>query len=117
MRVAALKQRIREVEEQLRLVHAIIRPLSNTVTLFESERAELRSRLFIQRNKIRSKHVERCSGMDKPWFGNTEDFADWIRSRPRHKPWTEWNGIIYHTSDFLKLKLPEMPGRIEHLED
>ena len=92
----------------------VIRPLIERENELERDRRKLRSRAFLLENNLTLADVEMSSGDDRPWFGDVETFAEWLRSHSV-KQWAEWNGMIFRTSDLVAGNMPEAPERVEDL--
>jgi hypothetical protein len=109
-RLSLVIKDVAPVEEQIRRLTLILNGLKAKRALFESL-------IFIDANKIQKSDVEFSSGGDVPYFGQIDVFAKYLRELKRErKPWAEWNGIIYRTSDLLADAMPyTMPGRTNDL--
>ena len=103
-----------DIEQAIKETEAQIAPLTARLERLRREKAERDSRSFIAVNKITRDDVEMSSGDGKPWFWIVGKFADWLSANSK-KRWAEWNGRIYHTSDLLAGRMPDMPGKVEHL--
>lgn len=78
---------------------------------------DAQSREFIAAHGITLDQVEESQDLgDKKWFDTAWDFGDWLKGHSK-KPWAAWNGIIYRASDLINHRMPEMPGRMEHLRE
>ena len=88
----------------------------------ENKRDELKTKLskaksqaFITSNQITKDQVEHSSGDGKPWFGEIRRFAHWLEANS-DKPWCEWNGLIYQTSEIVAGRMArEATGRYQDL--
>ncbi len=76
---------------------------------------DVRSREWISENKVTRDQVENPDKLGLPYFGTAWAFGDWIKAQSSRKPFTEWNGTIYHTADIVAHTLPDMPGLAVHL--
>lgn len=109
-RVAVSSTRLLAVSREIKATESAIRPLAEKLERLNRERRDLESVSFIAANKIRKDEVEMSSGDGKPWFGTVYEFGRWIRTHAISKPWAEWNGRIYHASDLMNGRMPDMPG-------
>lgn len=99
----------------------------NLATAIEKLQAEHRSldrairdaesREWITLNSIAPTRVQLSTGEGVPWHGTVHGFAEWIRSQGARKPYAEWNGRIYLTTDLLNGRMVETPGLIEHVQE
>lgn len=103
-----------QVEREIKTFEDQIAPLWGKLVLLRKERATLRSKLFIEVNKITKADVEMSSGDGKPYFGVVYEFAKWLSANST-KRWAEWNGRIYHVSDLVNGRMPDMDGRVDEL--
>ena len=102
----------RELDAQIAGLTDQIIPLQERRDKLSRERDELLSREFIAVNNIRRADVELLE--DCPYFGTIDNCIAWLRDNSL-KRWAEWNGRIYYVSDLLAGRMPETPGRIEHV--
>jgi glutathione S-transferase len=109
---------IESVQREIKETEQAIKPLAEKLDRLTRQLADMQSREFIAVNKITLADVEMSAGVGKPFFGDVRQFTDWMKLRAAFnaKPWAEWNGFIYHASDLLAGRMPDMPGRIRDLE-
>lgn len=110
VRCSALLGVVRDIEA----TQAELKPLMARLERLNRERADLESAEFIAANSIRKQDVELCGGEGKPWFGTSWEFGKWLASHSK-KVWAEWNGRIYHTTDLVNGRMPDMKGRTSDL--
>jgi hypothetical protein len=115
--LAASSVRLLAVSREIEATESAIRPLVEKLERLKRERCDLESVSFIAANKIRKDEVEMSSGAGKPWFGTVHEFGRWMVARAIQKPWAEWNGRIYHASDLMNGRMPDMPGCTSDLND
>ena len=108
------KHRLNELSLEIEATKAKLEPLMAQMIRLNREQAELESLDFIAVNSIRKQDVELSSGDDKPWFGTAWEFGKWLASNSK-KVWAEWNGRIYHTTDLVNRRMPDMKGRSDDL--
>lgn len=106
--VEKLKQEIRPIEVEMKL-------LNNRLESLCRELRDEESKAFIAANNICVEDVQMSSGEDIPWFGDIWTFTAWMKRKLTHQ-WMEWNGRIYSTSDLFNGRMPDVPGRVEHLK-
>lgn len=108
--------RLTELKREIMRLSAQIKPLTERLTVLGAERRDLESRIFITVNNIKKDDVELSSGEGKPWFGTYVEFGKWLKINST-KPWAEWNGGIYSTSDVILGRMPyDSPGCVSNLE-
>lgn len=109
--------RLTEVKREIMGLKAMIKPLEERLHIVQRERAHIESRIFIAANKINKEDVELSSGEGKPWFGTYVAFGEWLKANNITKPWAEWNGCIYNTSDVMAGRMPnDAPGYVDDLQ-
>lgn len=79
--------------------------------------SEAESRAWVTTNAITPDRVQMSSGGDVPWFGHIRQFVEWLRGQGAPRPYAEWNGRIYLTTDLLNGRMPETPGLAEHVQE
>lgn len=95
---------------EIKDTEAALLPLNERLRCLNRERDSVKSKTFIEVNGITKDDVEPSHGPGKPWFGIVTQFGDWLKT-DCSKPWAEWNGTIYHTTDLINNRMPDMPGR------
>lgn len=111
-----MKTELEIIDEEISAVRMRLGPLMRDLENLLERRRLAASLEFIRVNQIRREDVEMVEGEGKPYFGQLGFFVSWLK-RNSNKRWAEWNGRIYHTSDFLAGMMPETPGRICDLKD
>jgi hypothetical protein len=115
MTTQTMESEKRRLVQQIEDTEATVKPLLQKLEALRRERRDVESRLFIAANSIRRDEIESPDVEGKPWFGHVGAFVEWMKKTRCAKRWASWNGVIYHTSDLLKGKMPDMPGLVEHL--
>ena len=110
--ITAINLELIDLQAQFSVLHKRISDLQRT-------KREIESQEFIRVNRITRDQVEhRDHQGGKNWFGTAWDFAQFLKNKGSTKPWVDWNGLIYHSSDFLRGYMPEdTRGYSEHLPE
>lgn len=94
---------------------AELNPLQVRLARLERDHRDALSREFIAAQGITRDQVETSEKCEsKPWFDHIADFVDWLKWHPG-KPWAEWNGMLYETSELMAGRMTDTPARYEHL--
>ncbi len=91
-------------------------PLNQTIALLRVEVMQLRSIYYIESNGITRSNTEITSEPGCHWHAHLDKFIEWLALQPDPKPWSDWNGLIYKTSDLLTGRMPETPARVRDLK-
>lgn len=101
---------IPELQSEISKLESEMFATTKTLNGLRRELLNAESLAFISTKKITKADVEMSSGDDRPWFGTIYEFGDWLKTTACKKVWAEWNGRIYHTTDLINHRMPEMPG-------
>lgn len=100
-------------EERLKIA-AELEPLQRRVRELQSIEDDLRSRNFIEVNKVTRDQLQLSKGDGVPWFGYFKAFGDWLAATNSTKRFCEWNGRIYFTSEVIAGRMEyDAPGRAD----
>lgn len=102
------------IQEEINQIQAQMRPLMQRLDQLNHQLRKEKSAEWIRVNNVRLSDVELSSGDDKPWFGMVSEFANWLKDNST-KRYAEWNDRIYHTSDLVAGRLPDMPATIDDI--
>ena len=106
--------RLQQAQEHMDRVNDALKPLQGQKRVLKAQIAEFESRIFIEKHGIKREMVVMAheSGFTACVI---YEFIAWMKKNTPHATWAEWNGIIYRTSDLFEDRMPDMPGRSEHL--
>ena len=108
---------IDNINDEIELIKNTIEPLRDKMTKLISIKKELESKNFIKENQITVEQVERCDGINKPYFEHIKEFESWLLENSKKK-WVEWNGMLYLRSEIIAGKInPNAKGRYEDLKN
>lgn len=102
MTIPAMKLRLAVIADQ-------IRPLMAEQQRLSSMLREAESKAWIAANGITRRRVHATEDVGE-WVGTVYNFAVWLRQQRPMRPYAEWNGRLYHTTDLLNDRLEETPG-------
>ena len=102
---------IQELEQRRENLDAQIRALEESRVAVIRDLRKAKSQAWFAATGVTRDMIESSSHEDE-WFGHTSVFAAWLK-KYSNKTYAEWNGRVYHVSDLLAGRLPDMPGCIE----
>lgn len=102
MTIEQMKDRLAEIAMKLRPLMA-----EQSTLIDQLRRAE--SKAWIAANGITRRRVHAVDDVGE-WVGTVYNFAVWLRQQRPMRPFAEWNGRLYHTTDLLNDRLEETPG-------
>lgn len=76
-------------------------PIDIRISQIDCELRSLRSKEFIRVNGIEADQIQQ-SRVDGVWHGTTWAYGKWLAETNCDKPWCEWNGILFRTSDMIR---------------
>ena len=104
------------IKTQIESLKAELEPLQARLSKLERDYRDALSREFIAANQITRDQVETSTKDEsKPWFGHIKEFVKWLGWHPG-KPWAEWNGMIYPTSELLAGRMTDTPALYDHIK-
>lgn len=104
-----------EIRERMDCLMERLRPMQEEHARLERIYHDALSHEFIATNNITRDQVETSTKDEsKPWFGHIKEFVKWLGWHPG-KPWAEWNGRVYRTSDLLENRMPDTPAVYDHI--
>ena len=103
-----------EIKERMGCLMERLLPMQEEHARLERIYHDALSTEFIAANQITKDQIEPSDGEDKPWFGTISEFVKWLGWHPG-KPWAEWNGRVYRTSDLLENRMPDTPAIYDHI--
>jgi len=112
---AQIATRIEEIEQRRIKIAALMRPLEKEDGQLQRELGDLQSEQYIRINGITKANTQESNVPGKR-FGIITEFGKWLAVNPNHRPWAEWNGRIYRSSDLIKGRMPESPALYESLK-
>jgi hypothetical protein len=101
------------IQTELDRLKADVAPTLRLIQSLERDLVKAKSLEFIAVNAIKRADVESSDGHGT-YFLTVWDFAAWLRTNSK-KRWAEWNTVIYHTSDLINGRMPDMPARMDDL--
>lgn len=101
------------LEKEIQEIKALITPLADRLQKLERTLVSEKSREFVRVNHITRADVQLSNGNGVPWFGVINVFCRWLETHQPRKPWAEWNGRIYRSSDLIEGHMPDTPVLME----
>jgi hypothetical protein len=109
-KIRAIEATIGDLEEQIRILNNRLNPLWR-------ELGKLKSRRFIQVNRITRADVQDSNALDT-WFGSIRRFSEWLLANDVQKPWCVWNGVLLRTDEVKNCReLRDTDGRYEDVPE
>jgi hypothetical protein len=106
---------LEHIEARLSELEAQLKPLLKEKTELEAEQRDAQSLAFIKANGITLADIQSSKGDGVPYFGVVWAFGQWLKDHSS-RPWAEWTGRLYRSSDLILGRMPESIALAEHVK-
>jgi len=107
-----------QLKQEIHAVETAMEPMRRRLDSLERDLRHAESRQWIAINKVTKSDVELANDKQKPWFVTVYDFATWLTSVDCQKPFCEFNGRIYFTSEIKAHRMAlNAPGFVNDLSE
>lgn len=105
-----------EIQSEISAIDSTMKPLKDRRRQLIEDATRLKSLAWIDANGVKLEDVELSDGDGKPWFGDINTFAEWLKANSK-KRFCEWNTGVFFTSDIIAGRMDWANcGRLEHLQ-
>ena len=102
-------------QDEIDALTAQIQPLAQELERLVQKKRSEDSLEFIRVNRITKDDVWTREAQGTPFFNTVWQFANYLKTKTEQRRFTEWNDIIYFTSDLMAGRMPDMPATTSDL--